>query len=83
MTIHANIAFIGAGNMTSAIVTGMVKAGYSPSKILLTNRSETKLNQLNDQLGVHISSDNDAAKLASHCACGQTANVSRGHKRFT
>lgn len=61
MTIHANIAFIGAGNMTSAIVTGMVKAGYSPSKILLTNRSEAKLNQLNDQLGVHISSDNDAA----------------------
>ena len=61
MTIHANIAFIGAGNMTSAIVTGMINAGYSPAKILLTNRSEAKLNPLKDQLGVQVSTDNTAA----------------------
>ena len=67
MTIHTNIAFIGAGNMTSAIVTGMVKAGYSPDKILLTNRSEAKLIRLKDQLGIHVSTDNhDAMTFADY-----------------
>lgn len=60
MTVHANIAFIGAGNMTNAIVSGMVGAGYAPDRIMLTNRSEAKLTAL-AHLGVHTSTNNDDA----------------------
>lgn len=40
------IGFIGAGNMTSAIVKGMVQAGHSQEDIYISNRSVEKLERL-------------------------------------
>lgn len=54
------IAFIGAGNMTTAIVQGMVKAGYPADLIMTTNRSAEKLAAF-AALGVQTSTDNNAA----------------------
>jgi pyrroline-5-carboxylate reductase len=55
------IAFIGAGNMTSAIIRGMVKAGYPTSMLMATNRSPEKLDVLANELGIQTSTDNAAA----------------------
>ena len=60
-THHTKIAFIGAGNMTSAIITGMVNAGYAPTAIMATNPSPTKLDTLRAKLGIATSQDNAAA----------------------
>ena len=40
------IAFIGAGNMTQAIIKGMVAGGYPSNLIMATNPSRTKLDEL-------------------------------------
>ncbi len=58
---HTKIAFIGAGNMTSAIITGMVNAGYAPDAIMATNPSAGKLAALHEQCGILTSHDNAAA----------------------
>lgn len=55
------IAFIGAGNMTSAIIRGMVKAGYPANMLIATNRSPEKLDVLADDLGILTATDNAAA----------------------
>ncbi|MCY7296126.1 pyrroline-5-carboxylate reductase [Alteromonas sp. a30] len=55
---HLSIAFIGAGNMTSAIVSGMVKNGYPSQLITASNRSLPKLEKLNADLGINITQDN-------------------------
>lgn len=56
-----NIAFIGAGNMTSAIIRGMVKAGYPAGMLMATNRSPEKLDVLANELGIQTATDNAAA----------------------
>lgn len=55
------IAFIGAGNMTQAIIKGMVAGGYPSDLIMATNPSRTKLDELTAATGIHISQDNQAA----------------------
>lgn len=55
------IAFIGAGNMTQAIIKGMVANGYPADLIMATNPSMPKLTALHEQTGCHISQDNAAA----------------------
>ena len=55
------IAFIGAGNMTQAIIKGMVTNGYPADLIMATNPSLPKLTELQTQTGCHISQDNAAA----------------------
>ena len=37
------IAFIGTGNMSYAIIGGMVKNGFNASNIIATNRNQEKL----------------------------------------
>lgn len=45
-------AFIGAGNMSGAILGGMVKSGINAENIIATNRSEEKQQALQQQFGV-------------------------------
>lgn len=55
------IAFIGAGNMSSAIISGMVGAGYDPQAIIASNPSEGKLIALHDKLAIQCTTDNRKA----------------------
>lgn len=55
------IAFIGAGNMTQAIIKGMVANGYPSDLIMATNPSLPKLDALHATTGCQISQDNAAA----------------------
>lgn len=55
------IAFIGAGNMTQAIIKGMVAGGYPSDLIMATNPSRGKLDTLAAATGIHISQDNQTA----------------------
>ena len=61
---HKSICFIGGGNMTQAIVFGLLKQGYPASYITVCDRNETK-RALFAQQGVGVSSDNvNAVKQA-------------------
>ncbi|WP_100643060.1 pyrroline-5-carboxylate reductase [Alteromonas facilis] len=55
-----NIGFIGAGNMSRSIISGLVESGYSPSAIVASNRSIEKLMALQEEFGINITTDNDA-----------------------
>ncbi|UTA48221.1 pyrroline-5-carboxylate reductase [Simiduia sp. 21SJ11W-1] len=58
------IGFIGAGNMSAAILGGMVKQGVAPERIIASNRSTPKLEALADEYGIHTSTDNHQAAKA-------------------
>lgn len=52
MTVNTTYAFIGAGNMSGAVLTGMINAGVPASQIYATNRSKEKNDKLHNELGV-------------------------------
>jgi|TARA_B110000881_G_C18505973_1_gene479571 pyrroline-5-carboxylate reductase len=57
--LHApHIAFIGAGNMAQAILKGMLAAGYPQEKISASGRTQSKVDILAAQTGIHTSTDN-------------------------
>ncbi|MCL1051285.1 pyrroline-5-carboxylate reductase [Shewanella abyssi] len=59
------VCFIGAGNMTRSIVSGLVKSGYSPQNITASNPSQAKLDALSNDFGISVTNDNiDAATTA-------------------
>ena len=53
-----HIAFIGAGNMAQAILKGMLAAGYPQEKISASGRTQSKVDILAAQTGIHTSTDN-------------------------
>ncbi|WP_371194223.1 pyrroline-5-carboxylate reductase [Glaciecola sp. SC05] len=55
------ISFIGAGNMTKAIVEGLVANGYDASSIMASNPSLPKLEQLKSTLSIEITQENKIA----------------------
>ncbi|UPQ87692.1 pyrroline-5-carboxylate reductase [Vibrio sinaloensis] len=55
---HKKIAFIGAGNMVSAIVAGLVADGYPSDLITATAPSPTRRLPLEQKYGIHTTSDN-------------------------
>lgn len=55
------IAVIGAGNMGQAIIHGLSKSNYSPHKLWLTNPDLHKLQHLNYDPKINLSTDNRAA----------------------
>lgn len=55
------IAFIGAGNMTRSIISGMVGTSYDPSLIIASNPSMGKLKVLHDELGIKTTQNNHQA----------------------
>ena len=52
------IAFIGAGNMSSAIIGGMVESGYPADAIIVSNPSISKLDKLSESYSVLTTSSN-------------------------
>ncbi|PVX32082.1 pyrroline-5-carboxylate reductase [Pasteurella langaaensis DSM 22999] len=55
---HKSICFIGGGNMTQAIVFGLLKQGYPAAHITVCDHNETKL-ALFAERGVQISTNNE------------------------
>lgn len=58
MMKYLPIAFIGAGNMTNAIISGMIQQGYPSALITATNRSLPKLDALQARLKINVTQDN-------------------------
>lgn len=56
-----NVAFIGAGNMSRSIISGLVSSGYPASAITASNPSEPKLLALKDDFAINTTQDNHAA----------------------
>jgi pyrroline-5-carboxylate reductase len=53
-----NITFIGAGNMSEALISGLVKAGHSASNITVTDTQASRLELFSNTYGVTTSTDN-------------------------
>jgi pyrroline-5-carboxylate reductase len=58
------IAVIGAGKMGEALISGLLKAGASPDDVLITERYETRAQELTQRYGVKAVSNAEAAMLA-------------------
>ncbi|MBD3897679.1 pyrroline-5-carboxylate reductase [Halomonas sp. ML-15] len=59
--MHKTIAFIGAGNMASAIFGGMIDGGYPAAAIIATSPDETMLAPLRERYGIRTQTDNATA----------------------
>ncbi|MDA0130230.1 pyrroline-5-carboxylate reductase [Vibrio sp. MarTm2] len=58
---HKKIAFIGAGNMVKAIVSGLIADGYPSSLITATAPSETRRLPLEQEFGISTTNNNSDA----------------------
>lgn len=58
---HPVIGFIGAGNMASSLIGGLVSNQYPAEKIWASNTVENKLNWLQNSFAVHVTKDNREA----------------------
>jgi pyrroline-5-carboxylate reductase len=58
---HRKIAFIGAGNMTKSIISGLVNNAYPAHLITASNPSIGKLTSLQTDFGINVTQDNDQA----------------------
>ncbi|MDF9391861.1 MULTISPECIES: pyrroline-5-carboxylate reductase [Methylococcus] len=62
---HKMLGFIGAGNMASSLVGGLVADGYPARNIWVSDVDEAKLDALSLKFGVNVSGDNRrVARLA-------------------
>lgn len=65
------IAFIGAGNMNSAIISGLVSNGFDAKSIIVSNPSAPKRIALQDTLGINQTACNiEATKFADVIVLG-------------
>lgn len=61
------ITFIGGGNMAKALIGGLIKRGYSPSKIHVVEMDKAKCTELHNEFGVRATPE-----LAEAVAHGET-----------
>lgn len=54
-----NIGFIGAGNMASAIISGLLNAGYKNSQIYASSPEDDHLKRLSNDFSVNVSKKNE------------------------
>lgn len=59
------IGFIGAGNMASSLIGGMINMGYDPSKIMACDPSTEQLNKLKNAVpqGHQVRLESDSSKI--------------------
>lgn len=62
---QAKITFIGAGNMASSIIGGLIKKGFSANAVTATDPYQPSLDKLSAEFGVNISGDNGVAATQS------------------
>ena len=55
------ITFIGGGNMAKALISGLIKRGYSPSKMHVVEISKDKCTELHNEFGVRATTELAAA----------------------
>ena len=68
-----NITFIGAGNMSEALISGLVKAGHPVDNITVTDTQSSRLEALVEAYGINTSSNNiDAIENANAFASSST-----------
>lgn len=65
MTNKKSIAVIGAGHLGSALIRGLIKNGYAEQSIIVSNRNQTKLNRLVNELAVVPAHSNSKAVEAA------------------
>lgn len=59
------IGFIGAGNMASSLIGGMLQGSFQPQQIIASDQNPAQLEQLRSQFGITTETDN--AVLAQQC----------------
>ena len=52
------IGFIGAGNMASSLINGLIASGHSPNQLWVSDTNQSALQAMTTKLKVNISSDN-------------------------
>ncbi|TNF35136.1 MAG: pyrroline-5-carboxylate reductase [Gammaproteobacteria bacterium] len=57
--MNSTIAFIGGGNMAGSLVGGLISNGYPRELITVTDPDADKLHSLQQQYGVHTTTDNN------------------------
>ncbi|PRY64350.1 pyrroline-5-carboxylate reductase [Vreelandella songnenensis] len=57
----SRITFIGAGNMASAIIGGLIDSGVAPTDITATAPNASELTSIKERLGINTQTDNAAA----------------------
>lgn len=55
---HKTLGFIGAGNMASSLVGGLLADGYAPQDLWVSDVDPAKLEVLASRFGIHVSRDN-------------------------
>lgn len=61
------VAFIGAGNMSKAIIIGLMNQGFKPENIMVSNPSPEKREALANEFGLlHTANNIEAANFASN-----------------
>lgn len=63
----SKIAFIGAGNMASAIMGGLIENGFNADDIWACDPSQEKLNDLAKQFGIQTTTNNSEATSQVDC----------------
>ncbi|WP_336367375.1 pyrroline-5-carboxylate reductase [Marinobacter sp. C2H3] len=58
MSTSSTISFIGAGNMASAIIGGMLDKGYKPENLWVSAPEDSHLQALRKRYGVSVTTDN-------------------------
>jgi len=53
-----NITFIGGGNMSEALLSGLIKAGHAADNLTVTDINQDRLDTLAQSYAVHVTTDN-------------------------